>query len=498
MQRAAEIVVRFWTLLLLTRVTSMEDDSTLLRRYVDGRDEAAFSALVVRHADAVYSIARRCVGGDSHLAADVAQQVFLLVAQQAPRLVGHPALVGWLYTTTRNTATNVVRTDRRRVASEQKAQLMHEPESRVTETIDWNRGAPLLEEALDTLPANDRLAILLRFIERRSFSEIGSILALSEDAARKRVDRGLDKLRLAFERRGIFCSASALAGTLGQAVTAAPAGLAASVASYALSGTTVVGGGLSLMAIGAAAKLPIAVAALLVAIGGVVMVSRQTSATANLPNDRTLREPTTASTTDASGSRNSRGADNSRTATPTPATIAATGQVPAAAQSAAAPDFVPLSQLTNRGRNTPTDALSTFYWATWSLNHEELAKSIVFDPAFRPKAEEVFALIPAHARERLKVRTAEDMWAFAYSIEMTERWSGLAIGEARLIGDNQAQVSLDLQANGQNVRNPRYNRVPLQRGENGWQVLIVDGPGPNHLLEDIRKKFLSDLLGQRP
>src|SRR5688572_816317 len=109
------MAVRFWRSPLLSRVTSMENDSILLRRYVEGRDEAAFSALVIRHADAVYSIARRCVGGDSHLTADVAQHVFLLVARQAQRLVDHPALVGWLYTTTRNTATNVVRTNRRGV-----------------------------------------------------------------------------------------------------------------------------------------------------------------------------------------------------------------------------------------------------------------------------------------------------------------------------------------------------------------------------------------------
>jgi RNA polymerase sigma factor (sigma-70 family) len=492
LQLAAEIVVRSWLLPLLTRVTTMEDDSALLQRYVDGRDEAAFSALVVRHADAVYSIARRCVGGDSHLAADVAQHVFLLVAQQARRLARHPALVGWLYTTTRYTATNFVRTDRRRVASERKAHVMHELEARAAETIDWDRGAPLLEEALDTLPAHDRLAILLRFIERRSFCEIGAVLALSEDAARKRVDRGLDKLRRAFERRGIFCSAAALAGTLGQAVMAAPADLAASVTSYALSGTALAGGGLSLAAVVGTAKLSVVAAGLILAFGGVGLISRQTSAPQN-SNDKKLHEPTAASRTNA-GDRNSRVLQNS----PIAATFATTGQVPAAAQPAAALEFVPLSQLTNRGRKTPTDALSTYYWATWSLNHEELAQSIALDPAFRPKAEEVFARIPAHARERLKVRSAEEMWAFAWAMEMSERWTGLAIGEATLIGENQAQVSLELQASGQDTRNARFNRMPLQRGENGWQVWIVDGPGPNHLLDDIRKKFLRDLLGQTP
>lgn len=108
------------------------------------------------------------------LAADVARQVFLLVAEQAGRLVKHPALVGWLYTATRNPASNIVRAEQRRIATEQKPHVMHEPEPRA-EAIDWGNGAPLREEALDTLSANDRSALLLRFIDRRSFYDQDSI-----------------------------------------------------------------------------------------------------------------------------------------------------------------------------------------------------------------------------------------------------------------------------------------------------------------------------------
>src|SRR4051812_44297054 len=192
----------------------MMDDAALLRRYAETRDEAAFTELVRRHLDGVYSIARRRVGGDSHLAEDVAQQVFLGLARGAKRLSNHPVLAGWLYTTTRNASANVVRTERRRKAHEQEAHVMHDTLSNGPGDDDWNQLAPVIERAVDRLNESDRVAVLLRFVERRTFGEIGAALRLSEDAARKRVDRALDKLRGILGRSGVNSSAAALAGAL--------------------------------------------------------------------------------------------------------------------------------------------------------------------------------------------------------------------------------------------------------------------------------------------
>jgi DNA-binding Lrp family transcriptional regulator len=80
----------------------------------------------------------------------------------------------------------------------------------------------------------------MRFVQRRTFGEIGSALSLSDEAARKRVDRALEKLRGVLARRGILCSAAALSGTLAHAVTTAPGGLAASVAGHALAAKQVI------------------------------------------------------------------------------------------------------------------------------------------------------------------------------------------------------------------------------------------------------------------
>ena len=60
---------------------------------------------------------------------------------------------------------------------------------------DWEPVRPLLDEALERLNRTDRDAVLLRVIEGRSFQEVGSLLQMSEEAARKRVSHGLEKLR---------------------------------------------------------------------------------------------------------------------------------------------------------------------------------------------------------------------------------------------------------------------------------------------------------------
>lgn len=481
----------------------MIDDSTLLRRYLELRDEAAFAELVGRHVDGVYSMARRRVGGDHQLAADVAQEVFLTLVQQAHRLTNHPTLVGWLYTTTRNIAVNLVRAERRRFAGEQEALAMQKLEMDATGPIDWSTSAPLLEEALDTLPASDRLAVLMRFIERRPFAEIGAVLSLSEEAARKRVERTVEKLRAALARRGILCSTAALSGSLAQAVGAAPAGLAASIASHALASATAagatVGSSASLLIFLGMSKLQIAGVAAVVALGGLALVSWQITANAARPEPSVARTVVTQSEVSPSSAPAQREKATPPPIAPASRSALAAPTIPApTTEPESATRFVPMSELTNRGRQTPADALTTFYWATWSLNHEELAKSIVLDPAFRPKAEEVFAQIPAHARERLKVRTAEEMYAFAWAMEMNERWTGLALGGSTLLGENQAEISLELQAGGPDPRSIRINRLPLVHGADGWQGVIADAPGPNHLLDDIRKKFLQGLLGQKP
>src|SRR5688500_10923552 len=221
----------------------MNDDTELLRRYVEEGADDAFSELVQRHVNFVYSAALRQLNGDAHLAADATQIVFTDLARKAPALVKHRVLAGWLFTSVRYATAKLVRGERRRHAREVEAQLMQElTHDDPAAQLDWQRVRPVLDDVIAELSDADREAVLLRFFEGRDYLGIGAKLHLNDNTARMRVERALEKLRLRLERRGVNSTGAALAVALAnQAVIAAPAGLAAAVAGTALAGGTVGG-----------------------------------------------------------------------------------------------------------------------------------------------------------------------------------------------------------------------------------------------------------------
>lgn len=216
----------------------MFEDAELIRRYAEEQSEGAFAELVQRHLPLVYSAALRRLAGDAHAAADVTQLVFTALARQAPWLMRCRVLPGWLYATTRNVAVDYIRSENRRRAREQEAYAMHELDS-ASPPPAWEQLRPLLDEVMDQLGKNDREAVLLRFFARRSFSEIGVALNVTEDAARMRVERALEKLRTLLARRGATSTCAALGLLLAsQAANAAPTGIAGTVTSIALKSAT--------------------------------------------------------------------------------------------------------------------------------------------------------------------------------------------------------------------------------------------------------------------
>ncbi len=218
-------------------------DAELLRGYARAQDDAAFAELVRRHVDLVFSAALRQLGGNRSLAEEVTQSVFTELARKASRLQQHPALSGWLYTTTRFMARTALRAEDRRVRRERTAHAMQDTPDRPTPAahdsdfepeLSWSRIVGTLDEAMHELNDADRVALVLRHFENRPFGEIGQRLGLSPNTARMRVDRAVHKLRQRLARRGITSTSAALASVLGgNAIQAAPLGLSSVVASAA-------------------------------------------------------------------------------------------------------------------------------------------------------------------------------------------------------------------------------------------------------------------------
>jgi RNA polymerase sigma factor (sigma-70 family) len=209
-------------------------DSQLLDDYVTRNSETAFQSLVTRYLNLVRSTALRQVP-NAPLAEEVAQAVFILLARKAARLRKTKNLVlgGWLYRTTRFVAARALRGELRRRRREQEAFQMQQISS-TDET--WRRIAPVLDEGIEQLGQTDRDAVLLRFFQDEPLQKVGAALGISEEAARKRVSRSIEKLRVFFGRRGFTISTTMLASALAShRAEAAPAGLAGAIGAKALS-----------------------------------------------------------------------------------------------------------------------------------------------------------------------------------------------------------------------------------------------------------------------
>jgi RNA polymerase sigma factor (sigma-70 family) len=253
----------------------MTDTRELLRQYAEEGSEAAFSDLVHRHIDFVYSVALRRVNGDAHLAQDIVQITFADLARKAKALSPGLVLMGWLHRHACYTASGLVRAARRREARETKALEMNVPDSPPDAMPEQVTG--LLDEGLNGLAEKDRHALLLRFFQGLDFRAVGAALGVSDDTAQKRVQRALEKLHRFFLKRGVTLSVAALATMLSsQAVSAAPAGLAATVTSTALAGATATGPlGLLLLKLAAMFKANTAMivgTALVVGVGAPVLL----------------------------------------------------------------------------------------------------------------------------------------------------------------------------------------------------------------------------------
>lgn len=407
----------------------MPNDAELLRSYLQRRDEAAFAELVRRHLPVIYNAALRRVRGRADLAEDVVQQVFCDVARKAALLVHHPVLIGWLHRSTRYAAIDVLRREGRRekLARELISMPNNHPDDQTA--VPWEQLRTVLDEALDDLSARDRELVLLRYFSGLTFAEAGARFGLREDAARRRTERALDKLRGGLSRRGVTSTTAALAVLLAnQPVVAAPAGVAASVTAAAIAAapTGALAGAVGFILMNKAAAS---------ALSALVAVGLTTAVWTSVARDRapeleSLRaENAKLARATAAGAPAAELAAVAQEYAATASAIArameerqagrggATGSA-AAKSGAAVAGAVTARGHRDHGLATPLDAALTFAWAGDVCDPEAFARMLFLEPKARAAAAAVLAGMPAEIRAQY--RTPEELYGMLLAASCLE------------------------------------------------------------------------------
>jgi RNA polymerase sigma factor (sigma-70 family) len=207
-------------------------DGQLLARYVAGRDEAAFAALVRRHGRMVLGVCRRVLGHvqDSE---DAFQAVFLVLARKAGSVVKRESLGSWLYGTAFRTALEARALQARRRAREKQVEELPHPAITPADPPDWR---PLFDEELNRLPEKYRTAVVLCELEGRPRKEAARLLGLAEGTLSSRLAAARRLLAGRLAGRGLALSGGALAAAWAaeSAAAAVPAALVTSTVRSAL------------------------------------------------------------------------------------------------------------------------------------------------------------------------------------------------------------------------------------------------------------------------
>ncbi|HEY4757034.1 MAG TPA: sigma-70 family RNA polymerase sigma factor [Chthoniobacterales bacterium] len=178
------------------------DDAALMAEVARG-DTVAFERLVERHQSLVIGTVGRMLGSNSDVE-DVAQQVFVRVWKSAPRYRPTAKFTTWLLTITRNLVFNEIRRRKRHPAD---TLDVHEGEEALALT-DPARHVPdeellqaemqsAIETAIGRLPEKQRMAVVLRRYEGKSYEEIGEVLDLTVAAVKSLLFRARTELRTA-------------------------------------------------------------------------------------------------------------------------------------------------------------------------------------------------------------------------------------------------------------------------------------------------------------
>lgn len=203
-------------------------DGVLLRRWVTRRDPEAFGEIVSRHSGMVFGVCRRMLR-DGSAAQDVTQECFVRLLQ-SPAQPG-TCLAAWLHTVATRRCLDVLRSERRRRAREER----YAAEAASSTELPWEAIESVVDEAIAELPERLREPVVAHYLEGLTHEAIAVRLGVARRTVSHRIQAGLERLGKSLRERGFAVSAGVMGAQLSEkAIQQAPAELIARLAKLAL------------------------------------------------------------------------------------------------------------------------------------------------------------------------------------------------------------------------------------------------------------------------
>lgn len=218
MARGQKISVIRWLRGMVCTDSKAETDQQLLERFIRERDEDAFTTILKRHGPMVLGVCRRILG-NAQEAEDAFQATFLILLRQVSAVRWQKSASGWLYEVARQVAIKAGMAIAKRRQLDQ--ERLHMPETLISADANATEMRILLDEEVQRLPAKFRDAVVLCYLEGKTYEEASRQLGVGTGMVSKRLAKARDLLRSRLARRGAFVSASAVALAAASQATAA-------------------------------------------------------------------------------------------------------------------------------------------------------------------------------------------------------------------------------------------------------------------------------------
>jgi RNA polymerase sigma factor (sigma-70 family) len=196
----------------------------LLTRFLEHRDEAAFAALVRRHAAMVWAVCRRALRNRADVE-DAFQATFLVLVRKAASVRPREMVANWLYGVARQTALKARATAARRWARERQVAQMPEPEAKQADFPDDL--STVVDQELSCLPDKYRAVLVLCDLEGQTRSVAARHLGVPDGTVASRLARARALLARRLARHGLVVTSGSLAAALAQEAASASAPLSA-------------------------------------------------------------------------------------------------------------------------------------------------------------------------------------------------------------------------------------------------------------------------------